>query len=366
MNRTPAPRLARSLHPAAWWSWAIALAAAASRTTNPFVLLLLCSVAGFVVSARRSDAPWARGFRVYLTLGLIIIAIRVVFRILLGGRYGDNELFTLPRLDLPDFAAGITIGGVVTLEAVLAAVYDGLRIATLLLCLGAANSLADAKRMLKGLPAALYEIGVAVTVALTVAPQLIESGQRIRRARRLRSGPRSGVARGILIPVLDDALDRSLVLAAAMDSRGYGRRGPVDIRTSRITGGVVLAGVCGITVGTYGVLDGTTPRWIGVPILLVGCGFAIVGLRIGGRRVQRSVYRPDPWRIEEWAIVACGAGTAVLMFVAVRVDPADLYPSLTPLQWPTIGVLPAIAAAVAVLPSVIAPPVPTVLRAEST
>ena len=33
--------------------------------------------------------------------------------------------------------------------------------------------------------------------------------------------------RGIVIPVLADALDRSLMLAAAMDSRGYGRRADV-------------------------------------------------------------------------------------------------------------------------------------------
>ena len=159
-------RLPRRLHPGAWWLWSIGLAAAASRTTNPFVLLLLCAVAGLVVAARRSDAPWARGFRFYLVLGLVIIAIRVVFRVLVGARFGSIVLFELPVVELPEVTAGITLGGTVTLEGILSAVYDGLRIATLLICLGAANSLADAKRMLKSLPAALYEIGVAVTVAL--------------------------------------------------------------------------------------------------------------------------------------------------------------------------------------------------------
>lgn len=338
--------------------WAIGLAAAASRTTNPFVLLLLCAVAGLVVSLRRSDAPWARGFRFYLVLGLIIIAIRVAFRILVGAQFGSTVLFELPEIDLPDAAAGITLGGPVTLEGVLAAVYDGLRIATLLICLGAANSLADAKRMLKSLPAALYEMGVAVTVALTVAPQLIESGQRIRRARRLRGGDRPGIARGVVIPVLDDALDRSLVLAAAMDARGYGRRGTADARVRRITGALVLAGVFGVTIGTYGVLDGTTPRWLGGPVLVAGCVLAVAGLRVSGRRVQRSVYRPDPWRSEEWLVVACGVGAAAMMFLATEVDPSNLFPSLQPLQWPALGLLPALATGLAALAGVIAPPVP--------
>ena len=117
----------------------------------------------------------------------------------------------------------------------LAAVYDGLRLATLLLCVGAANTLANPKRLLQSMPAALHEIGVAVTVALSVAPQLIESGQRVRRARRLRGEPgrRFHVVREVALPVMTDALDRSLLLAAAMDARGYGRtarRASIDTR----------------------------------------------------------------------------------------------------------------------------------------
>ena len=42
-------RLPRDLHPVAWWVWAIGLAAAASFTTNPFVLLLIVGAATVVV-----------------------------------------------------------------------------------------------------------------------------------------------------------------------------------------------------------------------------------------------------------------------------------------------------------------------------
>ena len=48
----------RWLHPGAWWAWALGLAAAASRTTNPLLLVLLVLAAGVVVNARRPDAPW--------------------------------------------------------------------------------------------------------------------------------------------------------------------------------------------------------------------------------------------------------------------------------------------------------------------
>ena len=125
------------------------------------------------------------------------------------------------------------LGGPVSLEAAARAAVDGLRLGTLLCCIGAANALANPKRALRVLPGALYELGVAVVVALSVAPQLVESVQRVRRARRLRAGRGERAARRCarsLMPVLEDALDRSLRLAAAMDSRGYGRTGTATRR----------------------------------------------------------------------------------------------------------------------------------------
>ena len=72
------------------------------------------------------------------------------------------------------------VGGPVTLEGTLAAVYDGLRLATLICCIGAANALANPKRALRALPGALYELGVAVVISITMAPQLVTSVQRVR------------------------------------------------------------------------------------------------------------------------------------------------------------------------------------------
>ncbi len=59
----PASRLPRTLHPGAWWLWALGLATAASHTTNPLPLALLIGTAAFVVVRRRSDAPgrWRSG-----------------------------------------------------------------------------------------------------------------------------------------------------------------------------------------------------------------------------------------------------------------------------------------------------------------
>jgi energy-coupling factor transport system permease protein len=339
------------------------MATAASRTTNPLLQLLVVGAVAAVVATRRTNAPWARGFRTYLVLGLIVIGIRVVFRVVLDAQYGRTIIFTLPQVQLPSAAAGIRIGGPVSLEGVLAALYDGIRLATLLICVGAANVLADPKRLLRIMPGALYEAGVAVTVALTLAPQLIESGQRISRARRLRTGEADyrHIVRRVVLPVVEDALDRSLVLAAAMDSKGYGRTAGRAPRERMLTSALMLLGLCGVCVGTYGLLDATTPRALGAPLLAAGCAVAIGATTLGGRRVRRTVYRPDPWRLAEWAVSACGITAAAVMFMAGRVNPADLYPTLQPLRWPNLTPLPVLAIAIGTLPAMLAPPVPYAL-----
>ncbi|MFG3224664.1 energy-coupling factor transporter transmembrane component T [Kitasatospora sp. NPDC048194] len=353
-------RVPRNLHPLAWWTWALALATAASRTTNPLLLLLVLAVLGYVVTARRSEAPWARGFTYYLWVALTVVAIRVGFRCVFatGITPSDHLLFSLPHIPTPAWYAGIRIGGPVSLEATLSAAFDGLRLACLICCIGAANTLANPKRALRVLPGALYELGVAVTVALSVAPQLVQSVQRVSRARRLRAGQRTGVRalRGIVVPVLEDALERSLALAAAMDSRGYGRSGTTSRRSRRLTGALMLLGMCGLCAGVYGLLDGTAPAALGLPAFVVGAVLCVAGLLLGGRRVRRTAYRPDRWRAAEWGVAGCGVTAAVLLFATVGYDATDLNPSLYPPTWPTLPLVPVVALLLAGAAGVVSPP----------
>lgn len=325
--------LPRALHPGAWWLWALGLATAASRTTNPWLLVLILAVAGHVVTARRTDAPWARSFAVFLKLGLVVLTIRVVAQTLFGAATGGQVLVDLPEVALPAWAAGVTLGGPVTDLALAAALIDGLRLATVLACIGAANALANPRRLLASAPAALYEVGVAVVVALSFAPSLVTAVGRIRAARRLRGRPDRGL-RSILtvaMPVLEDALERSLSLAAAMDSRGYGRRAAVSPAARRRTSVLTLLGLSGVLVGLYGLLDGTGPTWLGVPTLLVGVGTAAVALRSAGRDVVRTRYRPDPWAAPEWLTAGTGVLAATGGVVTTIIAPASLLPDPLPL-----------------------------------
>ena len=349
----------RNLHPGAWWLWAIGLAAAASRTQNPVPLLLIVAVTALVVAARRSDAPWTASYGAFLRLALLVIVIRVVLQALLSSEsQGPTVLFTLPQVPLPS-GTGVQLGGPVSLEAVLAALYQGLQLATILVCVGAANALGSARRLLRSVPGALYEVGVSCVIALTFAPQLVTDARRVREAHRLRGHRRRGLrawAR-LAMPVLEGALERSVELAAAMDSRGYGRTTDVARVSRRLTAGLVFGGLLGICIGVYGLLDGTASRWLGLPTLGAGALLAAAGIGLGGRRTGRSRYRPDPWALPEWLVAGSGVVAAALTFWEMHLDPAALVlasvTAMPPVPWLTVtGVL------VALLPAVLAPPPP--------
>jgi energy-coupling factor transport system permease protein len=337
--------------------WAIGLATAASRTTNPVLLGLVLAVTGFVVASRRSHDPWARAYGVFLKLALAVIVIRVVFASLFGAPVPGRVLLALPEVELPDWAAGVRLGGDVTAEGLAAAVYHGLQLATMLACVGAANALANPRRLLRSMPGALYEVGVAVVVALSFSPQLVEGMSRVRAARRLRGRPHTGLRglRGVAMPVLESALERSVDLAAAMDSRGFGRA-PRHLVHPHLAGGLTLAGLLGISAGLYGLLDAQSPATLGLPLLGAGALVAAVGLAVGGRRAGRTRYRPDRWGSTEWLVSGCGVAAALAAVLAGLAWPGQLHPSTVPLEIPRLPLLPAAGLLLAAIPAWLAPP----------
>ncbi|SHL07303.1 energy-coupling factor transport system permease protein [Actinacidiphila paucisporea] len=353
---SPPPRTGQ-LHAAAWWLWALGLATAASRTTNVLLLAEITAVAGYVVAARRTDAPWSRSYGTFLRLGLVVLAIRLVFAVLLGSPIpGTHTLFTLPEVPLPGWAQGVRLGGPVTAEAVVFALRDGLKLATLLVCVGAANSLANPARLLKSLPGALYEAGVAVVVAMTFAPHLVADVARLRAARRLRGRDDRGV-RALLqvgLPVLEGALERSVALAAAMDARGYGRTADVPVAVRRATAALTVGGLLGICAGTYALLAASGAGY-GLPVLLLGLAAAVAGLRLGGRRSPRTRYRPDAWGARAWLVAGSGVAVAGAMIAAATYASDALDPPAVPLTAPSLPLWPAACVLLGLVPSLAAP-----------
>ena len=361
---TPARRRTRrALHPLAWWAWALVLAATAMRTPNPLLLGLIIAVAAFVVSARRTTAPWAASFGAALRLGAFLVVFRMVLSALFAIRVPGTVVVTLPSVELPAWAAGVSVGGPVTVELLAEAFRQGLRLATLVACVGAANALASPYRLLRSLPAVLYEAGVAVTVALAFVPEVVGQLGRMRAARRLRGRRTRGVRaiRGLAVPVLEGGLDRAVTLAASMDARGYGRRTGVAPGRRAVATAATTVGMVGLVIGSYALLDPGAPAALGLPLLAVATAALVTGMVVAGRRTPRTAYRPDPWRGPEWLVAVSALPALAAMAVVGRTDAAALAPALTPLAWPAVPALAVAGIVVALAPAWVAPPPPSLL-----
>ena len=130
---------------------------------------------------------------------------------------------------------------------------------------------------------------MAVTVALAFAPELVVTIANVPgRAAPAGTAQSAGIAglRGMAVPVLEGALDRSLQLAASMDARGYGRRDPAAAR--RRAGTVlVVAGLLVVVVGLYGVLDSGSLGGLGLPVFALGLALC-AGLAPAGAGAVRA------------------------------------------------------------------------------
>lgn len=373
--------LPRPLHPFAWWGYALALAVAASLTLNPLLLCAILAVVTFTTVMRRGDNPWAKGFKYYWWLGLFIIAFRVFFRILFGGGDGPTMLLDLPEIPLPSFVSGIRLLGPISLESVLHGFYDGLRLATIIICIGAANSLANPKRLLAALPSSLYELGTVLVVAVSAFPQLGDSIRRVMRVRRLRRAQapktrrqRLGVVESIIVPVLSDALERSMELAASMESRGYGRSGHASPRDRNVASGMGIAGVVLLTIWSYfllakpplgllwqGELLGVAMKFKVATIvswLLLALGVALIAgaMHLTARHARRSRYRPDRWAVAEWVTIGSALALVATIWWTESHDHAVLYPTIIPLSAPVLTPVLVLGLICAAMPAVATPP----------
>ena len=98
------------------WVWALLLITAVVLSDKFWFALATVGVATVVVLIRSDGSPWNRTYWLSLKIGAFIIFVRTLFGIMIGVPIPGTTLFTIPRIDLPSWMPGISLGGAVTLE----------------------------------------------------------------------------------------------------------------------------------------------------------------------------------------------------------------------------------------------------------
>lgn len=314
------PFLASKTNPATWWILGICFAVMASLTLNPLFLLALAVSSMLIVWLCRDESSWSRSIKFYLILASAVIAIRILFRLIFNLEVEPaNPLFVLPSIDISlGFGSSLKLFGSISSASFLAAVTDGLRLATIILAMGMANSLANPRKLLRQTPGALYEIATAISIAINLAPQLISSLNRVRRARKLR-GQSKGLKSlpGLVIPVLEDTIDQSMSLAASMSARGFGRRGlnnTLKSGTTRFTG---LTATTLLAVGATLLLINPQNQLLDLGILAAGLIFSVIYIRLSALGATRTRFIKASWKTADFVLISASLVFLALGFVGV-------------------------------------------------
>lgn len=286
------------IHPAVWWTLGLAFAIWSAVSENLLSLLGIVALNILIIAVLRDRAPWAQSLRFYLVTGLFVVAVRLVFRIIFNFDSTDDLALNLPTLHLNLGALGeVEMFGRVSRIAIESALHDGLRMAAIILSVGMANSLANPRRLLKSTPSALYEVAAAFVIAINMAPQLISSAKRVRKFSKLRGrSKKRNLLSSIVIPTLEDTIERSMALAASMDSRGFGRRGTLTRVQARLARAASLLAISAFGIGSYLILT-STEIWAASLVFASGFLALIVNLRlarIGRLKTNYSQQRLAP------------------------------------------------------------------------
>lgn len=298
------------LHPACWAAWLLAGVTCVLLTSNPLYLatLGLCALAVY--------AAWRRPERRALD-GLLLVSIGIALLTLplnlATGSSGATVLCTLPEIVLPGWLASVRFGGDVTAESMLFALARALGLIAIISMVCAFNAGVDHFRLLRLVPASMTQLGIILTVGVVLVPETIARASALREARIVRGhGGGVGTYIALLLPLLSEALERSVQRAESLDARGFGR---LAAQGDPRTGVLVVACVAGAALAffaSYYVDYGS--------LLLAGGGVlgliaVVIAWRHGGDgavRMRRApLLRPD-------IIVLAASAAALLTFLALR------------------------------------------------
>ena len=312
-------------HTWTWVIWLVAAAVPAFTMRNPFNLALLLGAAWIIYTTLGRSTPIGSSWGSFVKLGIFLFALAIPFNAL-SVHIGQMVLFRLPE-------SWPIIGGVVTLEAVIAGAVSGLTLLTILVVFAAFNAVVDHYQLLRATPSFLFQAGVIISIAITFVPQMVLSAREIRQAQRIR-GHRFRGLRDLLplvIPLLANSLERSIQLAETMEARGFGTAvNPPSRRHAILSQAGLLAALLAVLAGLALLAFYLQGRVWGLLLLGVGVLGVLAFFGFHGRQVQRTRYRRPAWHARD-TVVTIASVISVTIVIAVRMTaPETLYYSPYP------------------------------------
>ena len=214
-------KIKMKLNTLAWTSWTLSAMLLASLTYNPIYLIILLACAATV--ARASGLHPLASIKAAVIFGTPLMLINAFFV-----HKGSHVLFEIPSHFLG--LRLLLISGVVTLESVAAGLIFMLLLAVMLLAFNVFNHVTSPDAVIRLIPRRLANSALLVGVTFRFIPTLTADLHNIsdaQKSRGLRLHSSSLLARArnhaaLLLPTLTNSLERSIHLAEAIESRGYG------------------------------------------------------------------------------------------------------------------------------------------------
>lgn len=292
-------------HALAWTAWVLGALVCLQIAPNVLDVSIVILVSVVVAGAHGRRDPGGASMRLVVGLSVAFGLIRVLITALTV-HDGGRVLFSLP------------ITGAVVLEPIVRTAAESFVIVGIVVAFSAWNRVVSHHELLAGAPRALHELALVGTIALAFIPCVIDAIGRARESDRARTGGivvRRGRVLRTLLPVLETALERAVLLAQTMDARGFAhsRTGGNERRAAALC----ILGLLTL-LGALAALSSRADAAAGV-LALLGLGLMIGAMVVAGRSNQRRRYRPRPLRADDALLI--GASLAAPLLVALG-DPA--------------------------------------------
>lgn len=252
-------------HPGVMLAYVVA-AVIVSCTVPSVPLLAVCLFGGIVLLIQTERTRSLRTVGAALVLGCAVMVLAPVF-----DAAGDQVLF-------------VYFGRPYTLEALLRGLRTGLLVADMLVWFACLFRIVSSDGILQVCGRVAPRIGMVTSLVMQMVPRLARRAARVRSARigacLASSGDgivaRSHEAGAVFATVASDSLERSVVCADAMESRGYGTGvrtnatlAPfaVDERAFIVVAAVLLGAFC--TAAVIGALSGSQSAY-GISLAIYG------------------------------------------------------------------------------------------------